>query len=202
MQVVVQCLALTQEFRREDYSMIDQASGKLFGVANRNGGFYYDPSNFIYRAHGGNGRFDARSVEEVLLRVVVCGRGDDGEVSAFVGFAFIECCHEVQLAFTFGLLAQEALYLRIGNGAFAVIQQGNLFRHHIQSAHFIVLRQQHGQRKAHISHSCYGYTHALLFSWFGLLLPTKIVSSRKAKLNPIKLHLLGTNSRKEPTPLS
>lgn len=159
MQVVVQRLALAQELRREDYSPVGQARGKLFGVANGNGGFYYDPSSFIYRARSGNGRFDARSVKEVLLRVVVCGSGDDGKVSAFVGFALIECSREIQLALAFGPLAQEALDLRIGNGAFAVVQQGHLFRHHIQSAHFIVLRQQHGQRKAHISHSRYGYLH-------------------------------------------
>lgn len=89
MQVVVQRLALAQELRREDYSPVGQARGKLFGVANGNSGFYYDPSSFIHRAHGGDGSFDAGSVEEVLLRVVVCGSGDDGKVSAFVGFAFI-----------------------------------------------------------------------------------------------------------------
>ena len=74
---------------------------------------------------------------------------------------------------------------------FAVVQQGDLFRHHIQRAHFIVLRQQHSQRKAHISHSRYGYTHALLFSWFGLLL--LIVACQAAGLisqkKPLQLSL-------------
>ena len=88
-QVVIQRLAFTQEFGREDYPLVGQAGGKLFGVANGGGGLYYDPSAFVYRAHGGDGSFDAGSVEEVLLRVVVCGSGDDGKVSAFVGFAFI-----------------------------------------------------------------------------------------------------------------
>ena len=158
-QVVVKGLALAQEFGGEDYALIAQTLAQLFGIPNRNGGLDNDPCFLVHGTDGLNGGLHARGIEEIHLGVVICGRGDYCEIDVFVSLAFIQRCCKVQFAVAGGMPVQKLLDFLIGDGAFALVEQGDFFGHHIKGSHLVVLRQQHCQRKAHISHSCYGYLH-------------------------------------------
>ena len=98
MQVVVERLALAQELRAEEDLAVAQPLAKARGVAHGDGRLDDDPGVRVHRAHGGDGGLDGARVEEVPVRVVVGGRGDDGEVGASVGLGHVDGGVQVEFA--------------------------------------------------------------------------------------------------------
>lgn len=89
MQVVVESPALAQELRAEEDLAVAQPLAQARGVADGNRGLDDDPGVRVHRAHRGNGGLDGARVEEIPVRVVVGGRGDDGKVGARVGLGHV-----------------------------------------------------------------------------------------------------------------
>ena len=143
-QVVVESLALAQELGAEEYFTIVQPLAKARGVADGDGRLDDDPGVRIHRSHGGDGGLDGARVEEVLLRIVVGGRGDDGIVGAGVGLGHVDGGVQVELALPRLGLRQEALDLVVLDGRLVVVDLLDLLGHDVQRVHLVVLREQDG----------------------------------------------------------
>lgn len=97
-QVVVESLALAQELGAEEDLGIAQPLAQARGVADGDRRLDDDPGVRVHRAHGGDGGLDGARVEEVPVRVVVGGRGDDGVVGARIGLGHVDGGVQVERA--------------------------------------------------------------------------------------------------------
>ena len=115
-------------------------------VAHGDGGL--DHQNGIGIALDGQAdhRFHGRGVEEILLAVVVRGRGHHHEVSVLVGRCAVQRGHQIQFLFREILL--DVLVL---NGADPMVDLVDLLRDDVHSGHVVVLGQQHRNGQAYIS---------------------------------------------------
>lgn len=171
-QVVVQCLGFTKELRAKQdvVAMVLLTHRRRKAHRNRRLDDYDSirvvgndqPNNFLH----------CRSVEEVLLAVVIRGRSHDHEVSVLVGCCAIQRGHQVQF-----FLRQILLNILVLNGADAVVDFVYLLRDDVHGGHMVVLRQQHRNGKPHIAS-----TGQLRYSFALLLLMMSIVSHCPASL--------------------
>ena len=136
MQVVVQCRAFTQEFRREDEVVAVELRPQLGGVADRDGGF---KNHDRFRVDGHDvldHRFDRAGVEVVGLGVVVGGGGDDDIVGPGVSVMFIERSTEIERP-----VCQIVLDLGVGDRRHLAVEHLDFLGDDIERHYFIVLRQ-------------------------------------------------------------
>ena len=150
-QVVVERPALAQELGAEEDLAVAQPLAQARGVANRDGRLDDDPGVRVHRAHGGDGGLDGGSVEEVLIGVVVGGRGDDGVLGARIGLFHVDGGMQVKLALPRLGLRQEALDLVVLDGRLVVVDLLDLLGHDVQRVHLVVLREQDGEGQADVA---------------------------------------------------
>ena len=151
MQVVVQRLALAQELGAEEDLRIAQSISQARGVADGNRRLDDDPGVRVHGANGGDGGLDRARVEEVPVRVVVGGRGDDGVVGARIRLGHVDGGVQVELALPRLGLRQEALDLVVLDGRLVVVDLLDLLGHDVQRVHLVVLREQDGEGQADIA---------------------------------------------------
>ena len=150
-QVVVERLALAQELRAEEDLAVAQPLAQARGVAHRDGRLDDDPGVRVHRAHGGDGGLDRARVEEVPVRVVVGGRGDDGVVGARVGLCHVDGGVQVERALPRLGLRQEALDLVVLDGRYVAVDLLDLLGHDVQRVDLVVLREQDGEGQADVA---------------------------------------------------
>lgn len=161
-QVVVECLALAQELGAEEDLAVAQPLAKARGVADGDGRLDDDPGVRVHRAHGGDGGLDGARVEEVPVRVVVGGRGDDGVVGARVGLGHVHGGVQVELALPRLGLRQEALDLVVLDGRYVAVDLLDLLGDDVQSVHLVVLREQDGEGQADVAGTGDSNLHVIL----------------------------------------
>ena len=161
-QVVVECLALTQELRAEEDPAVAQPLTKARCVAHRDGRLDDDPGVRVHRAHGGDGGLDGARVEEVPIAVVVGGRGDDGVVGARVGLGHVDGGVQVELTLPRICLRKEALDLVVLDGRLVVVDLLDLLGHDVQRVHLVVLREQNGEGQADVAGTGDSDLHVIL----------------------------------------
>ena len=140
-QVVVERLALAQELRAEEDLAVAQPLSQARGVAHRDGRLDDDPGVRVHRANGGDGGLDGARVEEVPVRVVVGGRGDDGVVGTRVGLRHVDGGAQAELALPSLCLSKKTLDLVVLDGRYVVVDLLDLLGHDVQRVHHVVLRE-------------------------------------------------------------
>lgn len=150
-QVVVERFALAQELGAEEDLAVAEPLAQARGVANGDGRLDDDPGVRVHRAHCGDGGLDGRSIEEVLIGVIVGGRGDDGVVGARIGLFHVDGGMQVELTFPRLSLRQETLDLVVLDGRLVIVDLLNLLGHDVQRVHLVVLREQDGEGQADVA---------------------------------------------------
>ena len=161
-QVVVECLALAKELGAEEDLAVAQFLSQPRGVAHGDGRLDDDPGVRVHRAHGGDCGLDGARVEEVPLRVVVGGRGDDGVVGARICLGHVHGGVQVELALPRLGLSKEALDLVVLDGRLIVVDLLDLLGHDVQRVDLVVLREQNGEGQADIAGTGDSYLHLIL----------------------------------------
>ena len=161
-QVVVEGLALAQELRAEEDLAVAQPIAQARGVADGDGRLDDDPGVRVHGAHGGDGGLDGARVEEVPVRVVVGGRGDDGVIGTRVGLGHVHGGVQVELALPRLGLRQEALDLVVLDGRYVAVDLLDLLGHDVKRVHLVVLRKQDGEGQADVAGTGDGNLHFLL----------------------------------------
>ena len=162
MQVVVECLALAQELWAEEDLAVAQSLSQARGIAHGDRRFDDDPGVRVHRAHGGDGGLDGGSVEEVLIGIVVGGRGDDGVVGARIGLGHVHGSVQVELALPRLCFRQESLDLVVLDGRYVVVDLLDLLGHDVQRVHLVVLREQDGEGQADVAGTGDSDLHVIL----------------------------------------
>ena len=151
MQIVVQGVALTQEFRREQDTVIVEPFANLLGVTNRNRRLDDDPCGLVVLADCLDRRLHAGRVEVVLLGVVIRRRGYHCVIRSRIRLFRVERRLEVQRPLAGPVRIEECGDLAIHDGALAVVEQLDLLRHDVQRVHLIMLRQQQRHRQSDVT---------------------------------------------------
>ena len=144
-EVVVERLALPQEFRAEEdvvaVELLPDAGREAHGdggLDDHNGlGIALDnqPDHILHR--GG--------VEKVLLAVVVGRRGNDHEVRVGVGLPGIQRGGQIQF-----LPGQVLLDVLVLDGGFPIVDQLHLLGHNVHRGDLVMLGKQRGDGQPHI----------------------------------------------------
>lgn len=150
-QVVVERLALTQELRAEEDFAVAQPLAQARGVADGDGRLDDDPGVRVHRAHRGDGGLDGAGVEEVPVRVVVGGRGDDGVVGTRVGLGHVHGGVQVELTLPSLCFRQESLNLVVLDGRLVVVDLLDLLGNDVQRVDLVMLREQDGEGQADVA---------------------------------------------------
>ena len=91
-QVVIQCLALTQELRAEDNVVAVIFFTDARGEANRNRRLDYHNCFRVILNHQFDNRFNRRSIKEILLAVIIGRSRNHNKISIRICFFCIQCC--------------------------------------------------------------------------------------------------------------
>ena len=121
------------------------------GVAHRDGRLDDDPGGGVDLADGVDGRLHAGGVEEVLVAVVVGGRGDDRVVGAGVGLGGVGGRAEVETSLPRLRLGEEALDLGVLDRRLVAVELLDLLREDVQGADLVALREEHGEGEADVA---------------------------------------------------
>ncbi len=178
-QVVVESLALAQELRTEEDLAVAEPLAQARGVADGDGRLDDDPGVRVNRANGGDGGLDGARVEEVPVRVVVGGRGDDGVVGVRIGLGHVDGGVQVELALPRLGLRQEALDLVVLDGRLVVVDLRDLLGHDVQRVHLVVLRKKYGEGQADIAGTGDSDFHGAIICHYFLFFPDRCVSIRR-----------------------
>ena len=145
-QIVIQSLGFTQEFRAEDNILAVELLTNRSGVTNRNRGLDDHDSVRVILHDQLDHRLNSRCVE-VLGVAIVVGRGrNNNKVRIRVCSLCIQCCGQIQIFF-----CQIFFDIVILNRGFLIVNHIDLSLHNIDCNHLMVLREQHSQRKTYIS---------------------------------------------------
>ena len=153
-QIIVQRLAFTQEFRAEDDVLAASFLADAFGVANGNGGFYYHDGIRVILHNQLDYCFYSAGVEKVLFAVVVGRCSDNNKFCVFISHFCIQRSNKVEVLFS-----QIFFNLIILNRGFFVVDQLNLLRDNINGLYFIVLRKHRSQGKSNVTGTGNGNFH-------------------------------------------
>ena len=150
-EVVVERLALAQEFRAEKQVKFPAALGRVLhieptGVADGDRGFDDHRGIGVDAQHQVDDLLDVGGIEEVLDRVVVGRRGDDDELRVPVGCGAVEGGGEAE-----GLLGEVFLDVFVLDGADAAVEHVYLLRDDVHGGDVVVLGQQGGDAQAHVA---------------------------------------------------
>ena len=150
-QVVVERLALAQELGTEEDLAVAEPLTQARGVADGDGRLDDDPGIRVHRANGCDGGLDGAGIEEVLLRIVVGGRGDDGVVGALIGLGHVDGGVQVELALPRLGLRQKPLDLVVLDGRHVTVNLLDLLGHDVQRVYLVVLREQDSEGQADVA---------------------------------------------------
>ena len=170
-EVVVERFALAEELRREEDVGHDGAEGAVglalavaelladrAGVADRDGALDHHHGVGVDLQHQLDDLLHVGGVEEVLLGIVVGGRGDDDEVGVAVGGAPVEGRDEVQFFFR-----EVFLNVFVLNGRDAAVDLLDLLGDHVHGDDLVLLREERGDGEADVAGTgdCYFHTVGL-----------------------------------------
>ena len=153
-EIVVERLALAQEFGGEDDVLAAHLPAYVLGVAHWDGALDDHDGIWVHLLDQLDDLFYMRCVEVVLHGVVVGWRGDYHEVGIPVGFGCIGGSPEVEL-----FLCQVFLDVFVLDRRAAVVDEFHLFGNHIHCHHLVMLAQQRGDAQSYIACSGYGYLY-------------------------------------------
>ncbi len=97
MQIIVQCFTFTEEFRRENNTIVIQFGTQTFRIANWNRGLNNDPSSRAIFTNSSNSSLDTRSIEIILLRVIVSRRCHYSKVGTSICLSWINSSLEIKI---------------------------------------------------------------------------------------------------------
>ena len=146
-KIVIQCLALTQEFRGENdvgnhnldaAVRLTLAIGKLFAhpgrITDRHGGFYNHDRIRIDCKHLFHHILHGGGVKKVLAAVVIGGGGYHHKIRITVRLPGIQSGMEIQL-----LVRQIFFNIIVLNGGFASVDHLHTFRNNVHRRHMVAL---------------------------------------------------------------
>ena len=154
MQVIIQCPALAQKFRREQQTLAAKPAHNALRVADRHRGLDDHERAGIDPAHEREHRLDGRGVEDLLLGVVVRRRGDDDHVCRAVGLLGVHGGRERER-----LRAQKVRDLGVDDRRDAAVDVFGFGGGRGHGGDGVVLREQHRLRQTDIAHAGYGDVH-------------------------------------------
>ena len=160
-EVVVECLALAQEFGSEDDVLAARLLADAFGVAYRNGALDDHDGIGIHLHHQADDFFYVRGVEVVFHRIIVGWCSNHYEVGILIGFFSIGCGFEVEFLFS-----QIFLYVFVLDRRAARVDELHLFGYHVYGHHLMMLAQQGSDAQAYISCSGYGDFYLFILHFF------------------------------------
>ena len=166
MEVVIECLGLSEELRAEDDVINAVFLAYGVGVADRDGGLDDHHDIGVDLQHVLDRVLDCGGVEEVVDVVVVGGRRNDNEVGARVGCVLISRSDQVELAGAFVHLAEETLDLFVLDRADELVELFRLGFGGGDGGDFVFLGEQDSQAEADISDACDGYLHRWDLLWY------------------------------------
>jgi len=161
-KIVVECLRLAEEFRREEEIESLDTLGCVFyvertAVADGDRGFDdhdgigIDAQDEVYNI------LNAVGVEVVLDRVIVGRCRDYDEVGIAISRRTIEGGGKIQI-----LLREIFLYVFILYGRLAVVDEFHFFGNHIHGCYRVVLSEKSRYTEAYIACACYCYFHNVM----------------------------------------
>lgn len=154
MQVVVERVPLAEELGAEEELALGVALGDVLRVAHRHRGLDDHDGLGVHLEHQLDHLLHEARVEEVLVGIVVGGRGDDDELRLLVGLRAVEGGSEVQL-----VVREVVLDLGVRDGRQAPVDEIDLLGDDVHSGHMVVLGQQDGQGKPHVAGAGNGDVH-------------------------------------------
>ena len=166
-EIVVQGLALAQEFGREEQAELPvrpTAAGEEFGIlrvqapaiAHGDGRFYHHRCLGIYLQHQIDNVLYVVRVEEVLHGVVVSRCRYHHKVGISISRAAVQSGGKVKFPFR-----KVLLYIFVLYGGYAAVYLVHLLRYYIHGGHLVVLRQKGGYAKPDVSRAGNGYPQVL-----------------------------------------
>ena len=156
MQVVVERVPFAEELGAEEELALWVALGELLGVAHGHRGLDDHDGPRVHLEHQLDHLLHEARVEEVLVGVVVGGRGDDDELRLPVGLRAVEGGGEVQL-----VVREVVLDLHIRDGRQAPVDEVDLPGDDVHGGHMVALGQQDGQGKPHVAGAGNGDVHCI-----------------------------------------
>ena len=153
-QVVIQRPGFPQEFRAENYTVAVELLTHGCCESHRNSGLYYHYSIGVAVYDALYDRLHRRSIEEILLAVIIGRRGDHDEIRVAVRSLRIQGRGQIQL-----LLSQILLYVLIPYRRLPPVDQLHLLRHDVHCRHRVVLSDEYRYGKSYVTCSCYCYFH-------------------------------------------
>ena len=151
MQVIIQCPALAQKFRREQQPRAAKPAHNALRVADRHRGLDDHKRAGIDPAHEREHRLHGRGVEDLLLGGVVRRRGDDDHVCRAVG--------PLGGRERERLRAQKVRDLGVDDRRDAAVDVFGFGGGRGHGGDGVVLREQHRLRQTDIAHAGYGDVH-------------------------------------------
>ena len=154
-EIVIEGLALPQELGREqEVELFDPFLPVLdveaAGVADGDGALDDHDGVGVDLQHGVDDGLHGAGVEEVLLGVVVGGRGDDDELGVAVAGVLVEGGLEVE-----GLGGQVFFDVVVLDGRLFVVDHVDAFGDDVHGGDLVMLGEQCGDAHADIAGSCY-----------------------------------------------
>ena len=144
-EVIVERLALAQKLRAEDDVLAARFLSDGLCIAHGDGAFDDHDRLGIDLHHERDDGLHRRGIEEILLAVVVGGRGDDDDLCLGIGIAAVERGRKVEILF--GEVFLDVLVL---DGRLTLIDEVHLFRHDVDGIDLIVLGKQRSNGQPHI----------------------------------------------------
>ena len=158
-EVVVESLALAEEFGREDDIVDAVLLADGVGIPYGNGRFNDHQHVRVDAEDVLDGVLDGGGVEEMVLVVIIGRSGNDDELRGAVCRLLVHRGAKVQFAFAFLRFAEEALDLVVLDRADKVVQLICFLGSSGNCRYFMVLGKQHRQRQPHIPHTRYCNLH-------------------------------------------
>ena len=158
-KIIVQSLALTQKLRAENDVVAVEFLTNTCSVTNRNRTLDNHNGFRIVLNDQLDDGFYRTGVKEILLAIVICRSSDHYKISVTIRFLSIQSCCQIQLFFR-----QILFDIFILNRRFLVVNQFHFLRNNVHSSHFMMLRQQRRNGKAHITRTSHSNLQILKFS--------------------------------------
>ncbi len=124
------------------------------GVAHGDGALDDHHSVGVHLQHGIDDGLDSRSIEEILLTVIVGGSGDDDELGITVAGFLVEGSLNAE-----GLVGKVILDIIVLYGRLLIIHQIDAFWNHVDTSHVVMPGQQGGDGKTDIAGTRNGNVH-------------------------------------------
>ena len=134
-KIIVQSLALTQEFRAKNDVVTVELLTNACCITNRNSALDNHDSFRVVLDDQFNDGFYRTRVKKILLAIVICRSCDHYKISITVCFPSIQSRSQIQL-----FLCQILFNIFILNRRFLIIDKFNFLRNDIHSSHLVVLR--------------------------------------------------------------